>query len=216
MKKILATGCLLFMFLLGCLMAACADESSDDTDSEAVSSDSSADTASDMGSDQTVSSDSDSTPPVDSATTTTQMDLGIGSSCACNASTCETLGVPIPGAEGIVGCEDVPANHAGKLVCLRTYAGDLATNTFFANGYCALQAIANCEGAGAGIICDNATIGDYDAMTSCPAGAVLLSKKVTASAMGGALSATMDSKTCVRACVTDADCRVGETDPALG
>ena len=216
---------LFIVMVFGSGVAACSDDSDN---SDGVSTDSTVDTASGSTGDSASVVSSDSTRTGDSASTgttdTTTSNIsptehGIGASCGCTGETCAAFGIPVPnGGDGIVGCENVPADHPGKVVCLRTYAGDIATKTYFANGYCALQAVANCEGAA--VICGSASFGDYNNMTSCPAGSVMLQKKVNASAtlaaLGGAtMTATMDSKTCAQGCTTDADCRVGETDPEI-
>lgn len=159
-------------------------------------------------------SDTD-TADVGGTDTVTVGDGNIGASCSCSDAACEMAGVPIPnGGDAIVGCDGVPTDHAGARVCLRSYAGETVTKTYFANGYCALQSIGNCVGAD--LVCGSASFGDYATMTSCPAGTVMIEMNVETSMAGGLLSATMDSRACVKSCTTDAECRVGETDAAFG
>ena len=86
----------------------------------------------------------------------------------------------------------------------------MATNTYFANGYCALMATA-CDGAF--LICNSAVFGSYDDMVACPTGYVLLMFSQSVSALGG--TAIVDNKICVAPCETDEDCRAGETDEAI-
>jgi hypothetical protein len=134
---------------------------------------------------------------------------GLGEDCTCTGSACQQMGVPKPAGGTIVGCEAVATSVAGTaLVCLRSYGGDLATKTYFANGYCALMAT-TCTGAA--LICDSAVYGDYNAMTTCPAGSVLISDSQAVDVFGQ--QATVQNKSCVRLCAGNADCRTGETDP---
>ena len=217
MKKAYTIYGLFSVLILSCWLPGCGDDSGDDTDTATGSTDSTVDTASNGTSTSGESTDNDTATGTTDTATIASGDQGIGSACGCQGDDCSLLEVPIPSADGIVGCDDVPSDHEGVLVCLQTYSGEAATNTFFANGYCALQAIANC--AGNVLICGSAEIGDYDAMTTCPAGSVMLTNNITAEATlpgtSVAVEATMDSKTCVKGCATDADCRGGETDPVL-
>ena len=140
-------------------------------------------------------------------------ELGFGSACECQGSTCDQMGIPVPngGDDGtIVGCDHVDQPWTGAdLVCLRTYTGDLAAKTYFANGYCGLMAT-KCTGSST--ICDSAVFGDYDNMTACPAGTVMIQDTRTVSVF--TMNATIDSKTCVKACSGGTDeCREGELDP---
>src|SRR5512133_2108501 len=116
----------------------------------------------------------------------------LGGDCTCEGSDCVNTGVPVPsgGDNGtIVGCGDVATDVTGaELVCLKTYDGNLANKTYFANGYCALQAT-QCDGDD--IICNTAVWGDYAGMTSCPAGSVLVAATTEASVMG-IYNATID------------------------
>ncbi len=138
-------------------------------------------------------------------------DQGIGSACACtDTSTCEQMGVPIPNGTPITGCDDVPTQTGAELVCLRSYSGSLATDTFFANGYCGLMAT-TCTGAD--LICNSAVFGDYDTMTACPAGMVLVEDSQDVEVFGN--QATIQNKVCAKPCTGAGECREDETDPAL-
>lgn len=136
---------------------------------------------------------------------------GIGSACSCDGQGCEQMGVPKPAGGTIVGCDDVPTDWPGAAqVCLRTYEGSLATNTYFANGYCSLMAT---QCSGADLICGSAVFGDYDTMTTCPQGTVMIVASQDVDVYGN--KATIDNKNCVAACESDADCRTGENDPVV-
>ena len=137
-------------------------------------------------------------------------DLYFGDACHCEGNGCQQAGVPKPASPTIVGCDNVPANVTGAaLVCLQTYTGSLATNTYFANGYCGLQAT-TCTGAS--LICSSAVWGDYPNMTSCPAGTALLTDSVDVTVFGQ--NATIQTKVCARGCTGAGQCREAETDPA--
>jgi len=137
---------------------------------------------------------------------------GLGAACSCTGTGCSQMGVPKPTGGTIVGCEDVPTGVAGTaLACLRSYGGSLATDTYFANGYCALMAT---QCSGASLICDAAVFGNYAAMTACPAGSVMISDSQAVNVLGQ--QATISNKVCVKKCTGDGDCRTGETDPVLG
>jgi len=134
-----------------------------------------------------------------------------GDACHCEGNTCEQQGVPKPASPTIVGCENVPTDVTGAaLVCLRTYIGTLANKTYFANGYCGLQAT-TCTGDS--VICDSAVWGDYATMVSCPAGTVLLTDTADVTALT-IFHATVQTKVCARGCTGTGQCREGETDPA--
>jgi hypothetical protein len=222
------------------LVSGCADDSDDNGDDGPNTTDTASDTQTSLDSATTVDTatvnDTGTTPDTatlpDTSSDTASGDTGtsvgdtgtgtasvgdgnIGAPCSCSGTACEMAGVPIPNAgDAIVGCEGVPADHVGARVCLRSYSGQTVTQTYFANGYCELQSIGNCVGAD--IVCGSATFGDYANMTSCPAGTVMLEMSVETSMAGGLMSATMDSRACVKSCTTDAECRVGETDAAFG
>jgi len=136
----------------------------------------------------------------------------IGADCICTGDGCEQMTVPKPNGGTIEGCENVNQPWTGAdLVCLRSYSGTLATDTFFANGYCSLMAT-TCTGDG--LICDSAVMGDYANMVACPAGSVLIED--TQDVVVATWSATIESKTCAPVCTDNADCREGEIDPILG
>jgi len=141
---------------------------------------------------------------------------GFGTACDCEGAGCESFGVPLPNGEGISGCDAVPDDWTGtERVCLRSFTGGAATDTYFANGYCALMG-QSCEGDS--VICTSAVFGDYASMTACPAGTVLLNSSQTVDVDLGFLgeySGEIRSKTCALACVEGDTCRAGEHDPAL-
>jgi hypothetical protein len=136
---------------------------------------------------------------------------GLGEDCTCTGADCSQMSVPKPASGTITGCEQVATGVTGAaLACLRSYGGDLATKTYFANGYCALMST-TCTGAA--LICNSAVFGDYATMTACPAGSVMISDSQAVDVLGQ--QATIQNKVCVRICAGNGDCRTGETDPAL-
>jgi hypothetical protein len=200
-------------------------DSDSDTDSDADSdADSDSDADTDADSDADADSDTDSDTDADSDTdsdTDTDVDTGegIGSACTCEGSGCEQalVHVPIPNGGTIVGCDDVPSDVSGtELVCLRSYEGSYATNTYFANGYCALMSTL-CDGDAT--ICDSAVFGVYADMDECPPGSVKLtsSQDVEVELIPGVtLQATIDNQICAASCQGEGDCREDENDPVLG
>ncbi len=141
----------------------------------------------------------------------TDGDSGLGGPCQCQGEGCEQMGMPIPTGGTITGCESVPLPWTGaELACMRTSTGDLGASTFFANGFCTLMAVA-CQGDA--MVCENAVVGDYATMTSCPPGAALLMMSGEVDMMG--FVATLQTKQCAPLCQGDGDCRIGETDPVL-
>jgi hypothetical protein len=135
----------------------------------------------------------------------------IGSACTCQGPDCAQMDVPVPAAETIIGCDDTPDDWTGGVrVCLRTYTGDMAPSTYFANGYCSVMAV-RCTGDD--LICGSAEVGQFTSMTACPAGTVLLESTVEVSVQS--MSATIENKICAAGCATDEDCRTTETDPVL-
>ncbi len=146
--------------------------------------------------------------------TETPQEQGFGSPCTCTddgASKCEIATVPTPASGNISGCDDVPTDWAGGArACVRTYAGPVAPDLFFANGFCTLMAT-HCDGEDA--ICTPATFGDYAAFTACPEGLVFLEIIQHVTVLGQ--DATVTSRICAPSCESDADCRLGEVDPAL-
>ncbi len=137
-------------------------------------------------------------------------DNWLGAACTCTGQDCDQLGVPKPSGGTIEGCENVPTWTGADLVCLRSYTGALATDTFFANGFCGLMAT-RCTGDS--MICNSAVMGDYDAMLSCPEGSVMIQDSKLVEVFNN--TATVDTKVCVPSCETSADCREGETDPVF-
>lgn len=144
----------------------------------------------------------------DDAATTSE--LGVGSACECTGQGCDNMSVPVPNGGTIVGCDDVPTQTGAELVCMQTYSGGLATDTWFANGFCSLMAT-TCTGAA--LICDSAVFGDYDTMVACPAGMVMIEDTQEVDVFNN--QATIQNKLCAPSCTTSADCREGEEDPKL-
>ena len=200
---------MLAVFSLLWLLPGCSGGGNDDDDSgvqEDAGQDAGGDQGADQGADQGQDAGGDQGADEGGST-----DQDIGSACSCEGDECQQAGVPKPASGTIVGCDDVPADWTGAdRVCLRTYEGPLATNTYFANGYCSLMAT-RCTGAD--LICSSAVFGDYDAMTSCPAGTVLLESSQEVDVFGQ--QATIGSKTCAAGCSGDDDCRGGEPDPVV-
>jgi hypothetical protein len=141
---------------------------------------------------------------------------GLGAPCVCEGEACSTFGVPQPNRGAILGCAEVPASYGGgQKVCLRSYVGERANPTYFANGYCALMAT-QCEGSS--LICSNARFGDHAAMTRCPPGSVRIEATEHVRVELGLLgthTATLQTRICAAACQDDSACRVGEYDPVL-
>ncbi|MDJ0766899.1 MAG: hypothetical protein QNJ97_28250 [Myxococcota bacterium] len=197
------------MFSLLCwAVLGCGDDDDSDPGGDAdTDSDSDSDTDSDSDADTDSDSDSDADPG-----------KNIGDPCTCEGTGCEQDGfdVPIPNGGTIIGCENVPSGLAGsELVCLRSYVGNAANDTFFANGFCSLMAT-DCDGNQ--LICDNAAFGAYADMAACPAGNVLLTYDIDVQVElvpGQALEATVSNKTCTPSCQVEGDCRESETDPVL-
>lgn len=147
----------------------------------------------------------------DSGTSDAGGDQGIGLSCSCQGEGCEQMGVPVPNGGDMVGCSDVPSGWLGaELVCLRSYVGEMTTNTYFANGFCSLMAV-SCVGND--MLCAGAIMGDHGAMVACPAGTVLIQGSEVLEVMS--MSATLDSKRCAPVCEGEDDCRGGEHDSVL-
>ncbi len=210
---------LLCVFGLASTMPACGDdddgEGSGDTDTDT---DTDTDADSDTDTDADTDTDTDTDADTEDTDTFAEGDKDFGSACTCTGSGCTQLGVnvPIPTGGTLVGCDDVPTDVTGAaLVCLRSYKGPFATNTYFSNGYCALMST-KCEGDKT--ICDNGTFGSYDEMTECPTGTVMLSSTQDVEVElvpGSAMNATIDNKSCIKACTADDECRAGEQDPKL-
>lgn len=135
----------------------------------------------------------------------------LGAPCTCTGEDCETMGMPVPTGGTIAGCENVPVPWTGaELGCMRTNASGIGPESWFANGFCALMAVA-CDGDDT--LCADGNVGDIAAMTGCPTGSAMISGTGELSVMG--MSATLTTELCAPLCETNDDCRVGETDPAL-
>ena len=183
------------VFCLAFALTACGDDDGNGQDDAATQND--ADTQDDAATE---------------ADAATHDDTWLGTACSCTPdSECIQMGVPKPNAGTIAGCEGVPLPWTGAdLVCLRTYSGMLATDTFFANGYCGLMAT-TCTGDTT--ICDSAVFGDYAAMTACPADSVMITDAQDVDVLG--MTAHIENKLCAASCDTSADCRTTEEDPVL-
>ncbi|MCP4676268.1 MAG: hypothetical protein GY854_12310 [Deltaproteobacteria bacterium] len=135
----------------------------------------------------------------------------IGSSCSCEGAGCNKAGfdIPIPSGGNIIDCDDVPAQWQGAMkACMRSYRGIIPPKTYFANGYCVMLAT-TCEGHPT--ICGDAEFGNYEDMTVCPSGTVMINT-IQDVDLGG-LQATINTKTCILGCEDDGDCRLDENDP---
>jgi hypothetical protein len=135
----------------------------------------------------------------------------LGAACTCTGAECEQAGVPKPSTGTIEGCDTVDASWTGAdLVCMRSYTGALATDTYFANGFCGLMAT-TCVGDD--LICGSAVMGDFPNLVACPGGSVMIEGTQEVDVFG--MTATIESKSCAPVCGSDDDCRVGETDPVF-
>ncbi|MFV8750864.1 hypothetical protein ACNOYE_09980 [Nannocystaceae bacterium ST9] len=105
----------------------------------------------------------------------------------------------------IMNCENVTPIPGTAVGCNRswTYIGD--NKVYAAGGDCQMISL-KCEG---GAVCPAGPIGDYDAVTECPAGHVLVDKTIEGD---GVIVPTIKSKVCLKACETDRDCRWNEAD----
>ncbi len=206
--------CTILILLAGFAFGATACGDDDDTDAGTdgdTDTDTDGDTDTDTDGDTDTDTDSDTDTDTDSDTDSdTDADDGIGSACECVDPGCFQLEVPKPAGGTIVGCEGVPSETGAALVCLRSYGGTTANNTWFANGYCSLMST-SCTGPA--LVCNSAEWGDYAANTSCPAGHVQIRGEEEVSTVLG--DATILSRVCAPVCVDDSDCRVGENDPVL-
>lgn len=106
----------------------------------------------------------------------------------------------------IMNCDAVTPVAGSELGCNRswTYIGD--NKVYAAGGDCQIISL-KCEG---GAVCPAGPIGDYDAMSECPADHVLIDKTIEGD---GVIVPTIKSKVCLKACETDRDCRWNEPDP---
>ena len=160
----------------------------------------------------TISCDDDET-----ATIITK-DNWIGNACTCTGAGCAIFEVPLPvpdlsiGPAEVKGCENVEANIEGAVsVCLRTIPKEMATTAppvYFPDGYCTLSAVGCTGDAG---MCEIASYGDVDKMTSCPKGTTLLESVFDYSLMGK--QTVITNKICAKNCETNADCNeAGEVE----
>ncbi len=132
----------------------------------------------------------------------------LGAACTCTGDECAQMDVPKPNMGTIEGCDTVDASWTGAdLVCMRSYTGSFATDTYFANGFCGLMAT-TCDGEA--LICDSAVMGDYATMVACPGGSVMIQASQVVDVFG--MTATIESKSCAPSCESNDDCRVGEID----
>jgi len=204
-----------FMILPGLLLvlsfSAC-NSGGDSTEDSGLNQD--ADAGQDAGADEGIDAGADNGSDAGADENADQggpADQGIGSACSCDGQECEQMSVPKPAGGTIIGCDEVAEDWPGAArVCLRTYEGSLATNTYFANGYCSLMAT-KCTGAA--LICNSAVFGDYDNLNSCPQGTIMLVASQDVDVYGQ--KATIDNKNCVASCESNADCRTGEHDPVV-
>lgn len=205
MKKKLIGVLLLFAMILGSI--ACEDdETSDDTGGDADGdSDSDADADADTDADADSDSDSDTDSDGDAG-------LDIGSACTCEGTGCFSEydeDIPIATGGTIIGCDEVATDFvAAELACMRSYKGDVAAHTYYANGYCSLMAT-DCEGND--LLCDLSIVGSYVDMVACPTGHVLLRYTKSFSTPLG--DATLHTKLCANSCDQADNCRIDEFDP---
>jgi Cadherin-like beta sandwich domain len=149
---------------------------------------------------------------------------GIGDPCTCSGSGCTNAltGVTLPAGGTITGCSNIPQANisAGRaLMCLRSFESTGTAQSlgvpslYFANGYCALGA-AKCTNTGALDLCSadpGSTFGNYDTMTTCPSGSVMISYSLSLPS----LSIAIYTKACTKSCTVNTDCRNNETDPVF-
>lgn len=98
------------------------------------------------------------------------------------------------------GCDNVEVPPGAAGVCYVSTKFALAPR-HFAEGECSVTA-QTCSG---GILCPP-NIGDYDTLTTCPAGTTLIDRTTMAAGI------TVKTKTCQLVCETDADCRWNSFD----
>jgi hypothetical protein len=130
-------------------------------------------------------------------TSCTANDHGIGAPCTCTGGRCSdtdfTAGT-INGCSGVT----VPPGTGGVLGCLRSiHESTSGTDTYYAEGYCTIMAV-TCSGALCVFV---PKPGDFDTI-ACPAGTYLYEDSRTV--MG---STTVTSRSCLKTCTSDADCR---------
>jgi len=142
---------------------------------------------------------------------TKENDQGIGSACACEGDLCTIAGMPTFSRGTITGCDDVPKNWPGAVLgCMQTSVDELnlGQEEFrFPQGFCTLMSV-GCEGDD--IVCNPSAVGDFEAMTSCPEGTVMITMGRDYSMAG--TQSTVTYKLCSPSCKDDADCRVDDYD----
>jgi cysteine-rich repeat protein len=112
-------------------------------------------------------------------------------------------------AEGdIQNCDGVTPVSGTEVGCNRSWSYIGNNLVYAAGGDCQMISL-KCEG---GVLCPAGPIGDYDAVTECPAGHVLIDKTIE----GDAVVPTIKSRVCLRACESDRDCRWNEEDVYWG
>ena len=104
----------------------------------------------------------------------------------------------------IQNCDNVQPIAGTEVGCNRSWEY-IGNNLVYAGGGDCQMISLKCEG---GAVCPAGPIGDYDAVTECPAGHVLIDKTID----GGGVIPTIKSRVCLKACERDRDCRWNETD----
>jgi hypothetical protein len=104
----------------------------------------------------------------------------------------------------IQNCDNVEPVAGTEVGCNRSWEY-IGNNLVYAPGGDCQMISLKCEG---GAICPAGPIGDYDAVTECPAGHVLIDKTIE----GDAIVPTIKSRVCLKACESDRDCRWNEAD----
>jgi cysteine-rich repeat protein len=135
------------------------------------------------------------------------------SSCIANTygvgSPCTVAGIgdnEIDFSKGtITGCGSVPASSGGCVrACLRTIKPPAGSNVYNPGGYCSLFAT---KCAGIGCAFTDAVFGDFAGCGTCPAGSLLSESATTV------LGTTVTSRSCLKLCETQSDCRWRQYDP---
>ena len=104
----------------------------------------------------------------------------------------------------IQNCDAVEPVAGTEVGCNRSWEYIGNNKVYAPAGDCQMISL-KCMG---GAICPAGPIGDYDAVSECPAGHVLIDKTIE----GDAVIPTLLSRVCLRACVSDRDCRWNEAD----
>lgn len=148
--------------------------------------------------------DDGNTNSMDACTTScTVNDHRVGAPCTCTGSSCR-MGNPTAGT--ITGCENVVVPTGALLACLRS--GTLGGgNIYMAGGFCSAWA----HRCSPSLLCSFAgipsSVGSYSAFVGpCPEGSVLVQQTISASGV------TLETKSCMKVCTRDADCRWNEWD----